>query len=87
MPSIRKSADLRNHYAEISQFCHTTEQPVFITRNGEGDLAVMSIEKYDEAFGLQSLRDALAEGERDFETGNIVSEKEMMAHLDELIRK
>ena len=48
MPSIRPSADLRNSYNEISDFCHQCSEPVFITKNGKGDLAVMSIEAYEE---------------------------------------
>ena len=44
MPTIRSSADLRNSYNEISTFCHNYSEPVFITKNGKGDLAVMSIE-------------------------------------------
>ncbi len=48
MPTIKSSADLRNNYNEISTFCHTYPEPVFITKNGKGDLAVMSIEAYEE---------------------------------------
>lgn len=44
MPTIRPSADLRNKYNEISEFCHEYSEPIFITRNGKCDLAVMSIE-------------------------------------------
>ena len=44
MPTIKSSADLRNNYNEISTFCHNYPEPVFITKNGKGDLAVMSIE-------------------------------------------
>ena len=40
MPKIRSSADLRNNYNDISTFCHTYAEPVFITKNGKGDLAV-----------------------------------------------
>lgn len=47
MPKITSSAELRNNYNEISQFCHQYNEPVFITKNGKGDLAVMSIEAYD----------------------------------------
>ena len=43
MPTIKSSADLRNNYNEISTHCHTYTEPVFITKNGKGDLAVMSI--------------------------------------------
>ena len=43
MPVIRPSSDLRNNYNEISTICHQTKKPVYITKNGAGDLAVMSI--------------------------------------------
>lgn len=48
MPTIKSSADLRNNYNKISTFCHNYSEPVFITKNGKGDLAVMSIEAYEE---------------------------------------
>ncbi len=51
MPTIRPSADLRNNYNEISTFCHEHSEPVFITKNGKGDLAVLSIEAYEEICG------------------------------------
>ena len=47
MPKMRSSADLRNNYNELSTFCHDYAEPVFITKNGKGDLAVMSIETYE----------------------------------------
>ena len=55
MPVIRESADLRNSYGEISDFCHKYREPVFITKNGVGDLAVMSIEIYEEIIGKRKL--------------------------------
>ena len=42
MPNIRPSSDLRNKYNEISEFCHKYNEPVFITKNGTGDLVLMS---------------------------------------------
>lgn len=47
MPSIRPSSDLRNKYNEISDYCHKTNNPVFLTKNGTGDLVVMSIDRYE----------------------------------------
>jgi hypothetical protein len=47
MPIIRPSADLINNYNEISKLCHEYLEPVFITKDGSGDLAVMSIEAYE----------------------------------------
>ncbi|MDR0586917.1 MAG: type II toxin-antitoxin system prevent-host-death family antitoxin, partial [Treponema sp.] len=55
MPVIKKSADLRNKYSEISAFCHKYREPIFITKNGEGDLAVMSIETYETLSGKNEL--------------------------------
>jgi len=47
MPTIKSSTDLRNNYNDISTFCHKNLEPVFITKNGQGDLAVMSIDLYE----------------------------------------
>ena len=69
MPAIRASADLRNKYAEISNYCHTTNEPVFITKNGQGDLAVMSIAQYDSLLEKIDLYSKLAEGLKDFQNG------------------
>lgn len=62
MPNIRPSSDLRNHYNEISEYCHTTGKPVFITKNGGGDLVVMSNDEYDKLSGKLELRRLLIEG-------------------------
>ena len=62
MPTIRASADLRNNYNEISAFCHKYSEPVFITKNGKGDLAVMSIEVYEQLKGKLELYHLLEQG-------------------------
>ena len=62
MPSIRSSTDLRNSYNEISTFCHESREPVFITKNGQGDLAIMSIETYEMLSGKLELYHLLDEG-------------------------
>ena len=77
MPSIRNSADLLNNYGEISTFCHEYREPVFLTKNGEGDLAVMSIETYEEITGKRELYRLLEDGINDIKNGNILSEEEM----------
>ena len=46
MPQIRPITDLRNT-TEISELCHAKPEPLFITKNGYGDLVVMSIETYE----------------------------------------
>ena len=70
MPVIRSSADLRNNYNEISNFCHTCDEVVFITKNGKGDLAVMSIETYERLEARLELYKALGEGLKDVKEGN-----------------
>ena len=70
MPTIRSSADLRNSYNEISRFCHDYSEPVFITKNGKGDLAVMSIETYEQLIGRFELYGLIQEGLTDIQNGN-----------------
>ncbi len=86
MPNIRPSAFLRNNYNEISEFCHTKMEPVFITKNGHGDLAVMSIEAYEKFCGryelYHMLDEALEEEKRgahsDFDTFMEEFKREML---------
>lgn len=81
MPTIRPSADLRNSYNEISEFCHKYTEPVFITKNGQGDLAVMSIETYEALTGKMELYSLLAEGLQAESEGKIRPAKEVFADI------
>lgn len=47
MPYIRPISDLRNNFTDISRIVHETQEPVFLTKNGYGDMVVMSIETYE----------------------------------------
>jgi PHD/YefM family antitoxin component YafN of YafNO toxin-antitoxin module len=85
MPEIRKSADLRNKYGEISQFCHLYKEPIFITKNGVGDLAVLSIDSYNELSGKIDLYRKLIDGIIQINNGETVSEQEIMKKLDRYI--
>ena len=71
MPNIRSSADLRNNYNEISTFCHNYAEPVFITKNGKGDLAVMSIETYEALTSRFELYAKIQEGLDDVAAGRV----------------
>jgi PHD/YefM family antitoxin component YafN of YafNO toxin-antitoxin module len=82
MPAIRKSADLRNNYVEISNFCHQYREPVFITRNGSGDLAVMSIDTYEAMSGRRELYASIEAGLDDIKNGRTITENEMDTFLD-----
>ena len=82
MPKIRSSADLRNHYNEISTFCHDYAEPVFITKNGKGDLAVMSIETYEALTSRFELYVKLQEGLDDVAAGRTRPWKDVTAEQD-----
>ena len=71
MPTIRPSADLENNYNEISELCHEYSEPVFITKNGTGDLAVMSIEAYKLLAGKLELYSLINEGVEQAKDGKI----------------
>lgn len=72
MPTIRPSSDLRNKYNEISKFCRKYSEPVYITKNGKGDLVVMSIETYERLVGKSELKKLLNEGINDLENNRVI---------------
>ncbi|GBF33637.1 VapB protein [Desulfocucumis palustris] len=69
MPNIRPISDLRNNANEISEFCHREREPVFITKNGVGDMVVMSIEAYEKQQALIELYGKLSEAEAEIANG------------------
>ena len=69
MPSIRPISDLRNNANEISDFCRQTREPVYITRNGTGDMVVVSIEEYERQQALIDLYGKLAVAEQEIASG------------------
>lgn len=81
MPTIKSSADLRNNYNEISTFCHEYTEPVFITKNGKGDLAVMSIETYEMLTSKNELYEQIKIGLDDVVNGNTRPISEAMADI------
>jgi len=87
MPTIRPSADLRNNYNEISEFCHQYTEPVFITKNGQGDLAVMSIETYEMLTGKRELYRLLDEGIRSRDKGEVRPAQEVIADIRKAMTK
>jgi len=68
MPQIRPITDLRNTN-EISEACHKKQEPIFITKNGYGDLVVMSIDTYERQFALVDVYRKLAEAESQVANG------------------
>ena len=68
---IRPSADLRNHYNEISKTCRETRQPVVITVNGRGDTAVLNLQDYRQMSAELELLRMLADSEADVAAGRV----------------
>ena len=81
MPNIKSSTDLRNSYNEISSFCHESHEPVFITKNGQGDLAVMSMETYEMLNGKLELYRLLDEGRAAVKAGKKRPLQEVMREI------
>ena len=53
---IKSSTSLRNDYTSISALAHEQQEPIYITKNGEGDLVVMSIEAFEKREEIIKLR-------------------------------
>ncbi len=75
---IKPSTALRNEYNEISTLCKEKMEPVFLTKNGEGDLVVMSIEAYNYHEEMLDLREKLIAteakrlaGEQTYDVGEV----------------
>jgi PHD/YefM family antitoxin component YafN of YafNO toxin-antitoxin module len=86
MPAIRPSADLVKNYNEISELCHEYSEPVFITKDGTGDLAVMSIETYELLLGRLELHSLINEGVRQAGSGKTKPLKEAIKSIRNKIR-
>ncbi|CDB44049.1 prevent-host-death family protein [Firmicutes bacterium CAG:240] len=63
--NIKPSAAIRQNYNEIAEMCRKTAQPVFLTKNGEGDLVVMDMETYNRREKMLLLREELLRVEED----------------------
>ena len=76
MPQIRPITDMRNT-TEISNLCHSKREPIFITRNGYGDMVVMSMETYDALLETAATDVAIAEAEAEYaESGKLYDARE-----------
>ena len=71
--TIRPSADLRNHYNEISKQCREEREAVIITVNGRGDTVSISYEEYKNMKSRIELLELLTEAENDVKNGNALA--------------
>ena len=82
MPHIRPSSDLRNKYNEISSYCHEHQEPVYITKNGHGDLVVMSIDTYEKLVGKSELYRLLNEGLEDVRNQQVMPAETIFERIE-----
>lgn len=81
MPQIRPITDLRNTN-EISDICHAKNEPVFITKNGYGDLVIMSIETYEQMTEQISIDAAITDAEKEISNGaELIDAREALTSL------
>lgn len=78
MPIIISGADLRNRYVEVSKKCHETNEPIFVTKNGKGDVVVLSIESYDRLISVASARSKVLQGVEEAEDGNLLPKEDAL---------
>jgi len=88
MPHIRPVSDLRNNFAEISRIVHETGEPVFLTKNGYGDMVVMSMEAYERRLFDSEVYFRLREAEWEAKTTDRrYSHEEVFDRLREKVRE
>ena len=86
MSIIRPISDLRNNFAEISKLAHETSQPIFLTKNGYGDMVVLSMEAYENLQFESEVYFKLKAAEEEAEiTGKRYSAKDVMNDVKEAI--
>ena len=83
MPQIRPITDLRNT-TEISELCHARHEPLFITKNGYGDMVIMGMEVYENTMRQLAVYRDIEVSERQIETGHI---KDARIALTEMRKK
>lgn len=86
MKMIRPVSDLRNHFADISKTAHETNQPIFLTKNGYGDMVVLSMEAFENLHFESEIYLKLQEAEREAElTQQRYSSKDVLKSMKSAI--
>lgn len=82
MPSIVPIRDLKNTTA-ISQLCHEENEPIFVTKNGYGDIVIMSMETYEKNLFLSNVYGKLEEAKQDMKNGRYSSVEDAVSRIKE----
>lgn len=83
--TIRPSATIRNNYNDISNICKSTGEPIYLTKNGEGDLVVMDIQAFERREKMLKLREKLLLVEENRIRNKGCSIDELEGYLDNII--
>ena len=86
MPKIIPIRDLKNT-SEISELCRGSNEPIYITKNGYGDMVIMSLHVYEQKMFMQDVYDKLAESEADFAAGRTVDAFESLEQMRSELRE
>ncbi len=88
MKMIRPVSDLRNHFADISKTVHETAQPVFLTKNGYGDMVVLSMEAYENLQLESEIYTKLQAAEREEETNSVLyTSEDILAGAEAILKE
>lgn len=82
MPQIVPIKELKNTN-RISQMCHESQEPIYVTKNGYGDMVIMSMEAYERQMVLAEVEAKLAAAEEQVAAGNVLDAKKAFAALRE----
>ena len=86
MPIIKPISDLRNKFNEISEICHKEGEPIFITKNGKGDMVIMSIAKYEQIEARLELYEKLSIAEYQSSNQNArISHKSVITKMRKML--
>ncbi|MDY4821438.1 MAG: type II toxin-antitoxin system Phd/YefM family antitoxin [Lachnospiraceae bacterium] len=85
--TIRPSADLRNHYSDISRQCKENKEAVIITVNGRGDTVTLSYEEYKNMKARIELLEVLAEAEDDVKNGRVAPVTDTFDDLRKMLKE
>ena len=80
MPQIIPIKDLKNT-SEISEMCHKAGEPIYITKNGYGDMVIMSIDTYEETMKRLSIYKDIEISEKQIEKGQIKDARQALGQL------
>ena len=80
MPHIIPIKDLKNT-SEISELCHKTDEPIYITKNGYGDMVIMSMEIFESTMRQLNMYRDIEVSEKQIENGQIKDARIALAEM------